>query len=450
MTCVLASVGMFFAAIASTPAHWNYAWDLPNSDAPDGFVRVDLNEELVDVSAPTLADVRIVPKAFQNVAWDEAQASQVPYMLYHPPSGETHVEEWKPLQVINRVYEPDQYEQLVLDFGESRLKNSIKVELSGQNFQRAVTVEGGSDGQSWDTIHEDAWLFDISQPFGNYVVDTVDFPVNNYRYLRLTVFHSETDPRRVDVKSVRAVHQASLEPALIEVPVLSQEQAVDEQNNVTDIVLDLGYRHLPLARIEVATESPYFHRAFELLGRNAVAERIPRKTETGWDDTEQEVPWTTVARGVLFRIATRQGETREDLAIECRAPYRYLRLQIHNQDNPPLALGPIAIYRHPLPSLVIENDPQTPLLILTGNPQAPTPRYDLAQSVRDLDVTTLPSIAIQTAPHDRSVQDEKPWTARNAWVIWLALLPAVLVMGGLIWANLAKMRQEDRAKKPES
>ena len=435
---LLASSAVYHADAADD---WSLAWRLDNAAAPAGFVRVDLTPAFVDASAPSLSDIRIVPNSFAEAPWDEAKSTQIPYMLHHPPSGGVQVEEWKPLQVINRVYEPNQYEQIVLDYGEPRLKNQLRITLSGENFRRRVTIEGSDEGRFWSKVREDGWLYDISEPHGNYRVDTIDFPVNNFRYVRVTVHHMADDPRRIDIEGVRALHEETHAVEPEPVSIASRMERVDERARTTDVILDLGFRNLPVSLLKLTTEAPYFYRAFEVSGRNENTQRIERKTETGWDQTEREAPWAAVGRGVMYRTLE-NGVSDEDLTIECRAPYRYLRVRIHDQDNPPLTLGPIEVYRRPLPSIIVENDPSVAVVVLSGNASVGAPSFDLARSVRDLDVETLPVVAFADTPVTRSIEALAPWTARHAWVIWVALVVAVLVVGGLIVTNLAKLKKD--------
>lgn len=429
------------AARHADAEQWRYAWDLDNTAAPSGFVRIDLTPAFVDRSAPSLADARILPTDMAGRPWNEARQAQVPYMISNPPTGSTTIEEWKPLQVMNRVFEPEQYEQIVLDFGDPRMKNQVKIDLSGDNFRRRAAIEGSEDGRDWKMIRDDAWLFDISQPHGNYRVDTVDFPINNFRYLRVTVFHMADDPRRIEIESVRTLHRDSLTVEPVAVDIAAREDAFDETARASEIRLDLGYRNLPVSRIRIATEAPFFYRAYELSGRNEAVARVERRTETGWDVTERDVPWSPIERGVIYR--THEGDARDErLSIECVAPYRYLRLRIYHEDNPPIDVTGVQVYRRALPALVFANDPATPLTIMSGAPSAMAPSYDLARSIRDLDIDALPEVELPSTPRDIGEAAQVPWTARNAWVIWLALIPAVLIMGGLIWANLAKMKQD--------
>ena len=134
------------------------------------------------------------------------------------------------------------------------------------------------------------------------------------------------DPRRITIETVKSAFQRTeMEKKLL--PVLVKQWAVshDEKKNQTRIELDLGFRNLPVARLQFEITTTYFYRGYELFGRNDSKEKVPRKTETKWDTIEHDVPWKSVHRGVLYRIQHKQ-KISESLKVEgVSAPYRYLQ-----------------------------------------------------------------------------------------------------------------------------
>jgi hypothetical protein len=124
-------------------------------------------------------------------------------------------------------------------------------------------------------VAEEVWLFDVSLPSQNFKVDTIKFPANNFRYLRLTVYNMTDDSRRITIETVKSAFQRTelekeLEPVAVKQMVVSQ----DEKKNQSIIELDLGFRNLPVAGIQLETTTPYFYRGYELLGRNEPKEKV--------------------------------------------------------------------------------------------------------------------------------------------------------------------------------
>ncbi len=141
------------------------------------------------------------------------------------------------------------------------------VNLSGQNYRRRALLEGSHDGRVWEVVAEEVWLFDVSLPGQNFKVDAIKFPTNNFRYLRLTVYNMTDDPRRITIEAVKGAFQrAEMEKELVPVPVKQIVVSHDEKKNQTVIELDLAFRNLPVANLQVETPPPIFIAAMNFLG----------------------------------------------------------------------------------------------------------------------------------------------------------------------------------------
>jgi hypothetical protein len=195
------------------------------------------------------------------------------------------------------------------------LKNLIQVSLSGQNYRRRALLEGSNESKGWEVVAEDLWLFDVSMEDQNFKVDTLKFPANNFRYLRLTVYNMTDDPRRITIETVKGAFQRiEQEKELLPVPVKQMTISHNEDKNQTNIEVDLGFRHLPVVSLQFEIATPYFYRGYELHGRNEIKEKVPRKTETGSDIAEREVPWSLCTEACSTGFNTRQND--ESLGAE--------------------------------------------------------------------------------------------------------------------------------------
>jgi hypothetical protein len=395
-----------------------------------GFVSLPIPPEVFDESQPSLNDLRVV---------DENNAL-VPHVIHWGRIRETRQQEWKSVRLVNTTFAPGKYSRVTVDFGEMVEKNLIQVSLSGQNYRRRALLEGSNESKGWEVVAEDLWLFDVSMEGQNFKIDTIKFPTNNFRYLRLTVYNMTDDPRRITIGSVKGAFQRiEKEKELLPVPVKQMITSHREDNKQTNIELDLGFRHLPVVSLQFEIATPYFYRGYELHGRNEIKEKVPRKTETGSDIVEREVPWSFVHRGVLYRTQ-HKNKTTESLKVEnLIAPYRYLKLRILNGDNRPLQIDRVFVYRR---ETRVVFQPQTGKrhMLLGGNPKVGEADYDLAKAVQGLDETKLPVISLG-GPPTRIAHKEPlaPWSERYSVVIWVVLIIAVGVMVGLIVKNVKRL-----------
>ena len=407
-----------------------WSWQRPmDVQSLSGFVSLPIPPEVFDESQASLNDLRVL----------EENASLVPHMILWGRIRDIRQKEWKPVNLINATFVPSKYSRVTADFGESVEKNLIQVSLSGQNFRRRTFLEGGHDTKNWEAISEDLWLFDVSAEGQRFKVDTLKFPANNFRYLRLTVYNMTDDPRRITIETVKGASQRiEQEKELLPVPVKQMTTSHSEDKKQTNLELDLGFRHLPVVSLQFEIATPYFHRGYELYGRNEIKEKVPRKTETGSNIVEREVPWRLVHRGVLYRIQHKNKTTESLKAEDLNAPCRYLRLRVLNGDNRPLQIDRVFVYRRET-RLVFQAQGGKRHMLLGGNPNVGGADYDLATAVQGLNELKLPVISLGPPTAIARKEPLAPWSERYSVVIWAVLIIAVGVMVGLIVKNLRKI-----------
>ena len=430
------------AGEAFDEAGWSWRWAIEMAEETDApFARLQVTPELADAAAPDLRDIRIV----------DGEGGLVPYLVDRP---ERREQEQIPRQarLLNRTYEQGEYERVVLDFGASIEKDQIRVELSGRNYRRRAALEGSSDGEDWATIRDDALLFHISRPEGAYEVDTIGFPVNTYRYLRLTVHAMPEEEERFEIRNAECVLVRPAEaPPLIEVEPAARDIETDPETNVTAVELDLNYRNLPVDTIEFDIADPYFHRAYEILGRNEETIEQERRTGTGREPVEREAPWRSVARGVLYRVHGEDGITRENTAHDALdAPYRHLKIRIRNEDNVPLTIAGVSVKRRELPDLVFEQHPGQTHALYAGNPGADAPQFDLPRAAPVALAEEWPEASLGQSESIATPEPLEPWTERYHAVIWAALLIAAGTLAFAVYRAMGNLVPQHSEEGPDT
>jgi len=433
MRVLLAAILFLFtqagADAAFDPTGWAWQRSIELGRA-SGFVRLTIPPEVFDEAQATLDDLRVVDDG----------GDLVPHALHWGRVREVPKVEWRPARLLNQTYAPGRYGRVVADFGASVEKNQVKVSISGTNYRRRVLVEGSDDGKSWEVVTQGLWLIDVSLQDQSFRVDTLKFPPNTFRHLRLTVYNIFDDFRPFAFKAVEAsVQRAAGDKELVQVPVKGMTTTLDEKRNYSSVALDLGARNLPVVSLRCTIRTPYFYRAYELMGRNAARERVPRKTESRWDTVEREVPWVPISRGVLYRI-TYQTRIEESLGIEgFSAPYRYLNLRILNGDNPPVDLDGVTVSRRQT-SLIFHAAPGRRYALVGGNPQARAASYDLAKAIDGVDELEVPTVRLGPSRLLEGKKELLPLSERHSVLIWIVLVVAVGVVLLLIVRNRNHLR----------
>lgn len=352
----------------------------------------------------------------------------------------------RPIRIIDRTYPPKRFSRAVLDFGDSTVKNKVTVDLSGSNFRRRVAVEGSDDRGKWEMIAENNFLFDIHVLGQAHRVDTLIFPDNNFRYLRLTVENMPDDPDRVEITGAKAFYQEPSGPAqLSPVEIVERRVEQDSKTNSTVIAVDLGYRNLPLEEIALVIEAAQFERSYVVEGRNSLKHKIYRRTEEAWRAEERETPWSSIRQGTFYRRRD-DGKVIEATAASIPlANYRYLRITINNRDDNPLDIRDVAVRRRTC-AMLFAARPEARYTLYGGSDKADAPFYDFARLTPGMDIIALPQVTHGDIETLKAEEPDVPWSERYWYVITGAIVISVLLMLAIILPVLKKQMKEGQQK----
>lgn len=397
-----------------------------------GVVEVPITPEIFDMARPDLADLRVASEL----------GGETPYVLRFAKGKTYRIA--LPVKLYNKTYRADRQSSVTVDFGRKIMKNRIEVTTPGTNFRRKVLVEGSDDGKIWETVREGAFLFRIASDAARSKYDKkeISMPDNNQRYLRITVFNSPDDPRRIDVDDVKVwrVTVEHAETAPVVIAGFSTKQKKDE----TRVCLDLGYRNLPLHRLRLNFSDADFFRRISISGRNREKRTITTPVEDG-PPREKVVDeaWVPVTTGAIYRYSS-GGAADESLSLNMqRAAYRYLRIIIRNGDDPPLCYTGASVNRL-VHRLVFQPGDEVDHFLYFGNPDTSRPNYDLKHYVSRLRAEGIAVAALgESVPNPFYAGEDKalPWSEKFKWLIWLALLGMIALLAFMV-RRIAKEAKE--------
>jgi hypothetical protein len=141
-----------------------------------------------------------------------------------------------------------------------------------------------------------------------------------------------------------------------------------------------------------------------------------------------------VTRDEISRIAmTRQGTTvvAENLDLDILGVHtRSLTITVENGDDPPLrglTTQPLSIERR----IYFEPQGKTDLKLYYGDDKLTAPVYDYAKLFRESTTATAASLSRDQAnPAYTGRPDDRPWSERHKIVLWVAVMVAIIVLGG--------------------
>jgi Protein of unknown function (DUF3999) len=372
-------------------------------------VAVWLDRPLYEFGRLDLGDLRVV----------DGRGRETPYILYRPQPAPELL--WQPA-IVNRSYEPRKSARATLDMGAPARKNALELSLSGDNFRRRVAVEASDDGEEWRLLVDDAWVFAVPDPPTRY--ETVRFPENDQRYLRVTVHHGSEDPDRIRIQAARVRQAAPEVPETVLRPRASVFQ--DAARRETQAVLDLGARNQPFSGVLLEVADSRFFRKVVVEARR---EPLPGLRSAG-----EGLRWARLAEGSIHR----SPEAGERLRVDVRGRARVIRLRILNGDDAPLSISAARVAA-PREGLVFEAAPEESYRLRYGELGLGPPAYDLAKSIGDVDAWVAAAVEArlgEPVPVAAGAPRPIPWNERYPGLLLAGLIAAVAGLGALTWRAL--------------
>jgi hypothetical protein len=323
-----------------TPTEWQHRQAL--TVAAPGLVRVDLTPASFDAAGQGLEDLRVIDPAGREIA----------FLLDRPPASATH--RIRALSFEAKLVQGST--QITLRTGTTEKLASVILETPGPFFLRAARIEISDDNSNWITLDQGIPIF---REWG---AEKLELPIGGRvaAFVRVTI----ADNRDAPLPFTGATLLTASSPAPEPEPVGARISGRDEFAGETVLTLALDGRHVPLAALEIETKEPLFMR------RVTVSVREVRDAVSGE---------RVVASGTLFRVSLDGAPNRAqlELPVAFTPATRELLVHIDNGDSPPLAVDAVRLKRVPV-SLLFMAPAAGSYPLLSGNPQAVAPRYDLA------------------------------------------------------------------------
>ena len=426
--------GIVSSVFALELSEWKYRAEVTIEDGTGEYCKLILTPDIYDAARPDLGDIRLV----------DAHGEQVPYMLVKPK--DTTEERKYELAVINRSINADRAAMVTLDFGKKVVKNSIEVMTRGNNFRRAVKVEGSSDNIEFFTLVERAYIFAVTY---DRRFEQVDLPKNDYRYLRITVSPMATEEKSPVIDEVRAfkIEKSFAERHPGEMALI--EHSEDEKSNSSIYVYDLVYRRLPVSEIEFDVTDDSFYRYVTVEGRDAETREVKVYSEDNRQRTKTvEVKWERIISSTIYRYTEADGKKRERLTLHIpsgRRVHRYLKITIRNYDDRAVIVKSASakMIAH---KIVFTNMDNVAPTLYVGSVSARTPRYDLGHRLSNpLQVKAKAAKLSGITDNPLFGQAEEKaiaWTEKHKVLLLVIMVMMVLVLGGFILKSFKSIQSE--------
>ncbi|HEY4440179.1 MAG TPA: DUF3999 family protein [Candidatus Elarobacter sp.] len=377
-------------------AAWTTALPVVSAPAPDArYLRATIPFAIAPDANGDYPDLRVV----------DARDNEVPYVIdpqraAAPP---------RTLTPIDTGFVPHRWTQAVFDLGpEGSLVGTIRLsvdETRRETYLNNVALDASDDRTTWRVVRDDAVIYHVD----GHGCTTIAFPPSRSRWLRVRVLDARS-PFPIDGAIVERGDLPIPEPGLAPLPL----DAIPADATAADAVPN---RQLWL----VTSATPIRPSAVAFSGGTSTFERhvIVQSSDEG-------VSWDTAGSDIIARWP--DGGKQTSFVFTERTARRW-RIIVENFNDRPIAgLRPQLLAR--AHTLVVPAGFGAPYRVLSGNPAASAPVYDLGDQLAHARWTAAPA-TIATVPLAIRTQ---PLTPRGASA---TLLTAVLTAIGVVLGAVA-------------
>jgi len=415
-SALLSALGAL-AADPSLPAawkHWHYSREIEVAAPVAATGATTPAAQFADVVAPPdlyahaqagLTDLRVM----------DDRGTEVPYVIFQRLGSSKSSP--LPTTLRENSFSAGAYTQLVLDAGaHAPFHNTVRIETGESDFIEWVQAEASDDGHVWRMVQERAPIFRFRKD-AHEGTQVVRYSENNAPYLRVRILDGD---KKFPVSGAQILLETT-EPAErvpLEMTLLADAKEPAGRSVWT---AELG------AAMPLVTEV-----GFEVDAPPEFIRSVDISTSADGKD------WWSLRNAEIYRY--RQGDAQqEQLAVAVfngAAQSRYLRVQIVNGNDAPLAAAAPKLYRTPQ-HIVFEQQPGRSYRLIYGQERAERAQYDLGRRVN---AAQLAAVAGQLGPEETNASwvDPRPWTETHDVFLWLVLVVAVMLIGYAAVRSLRK------------
>lgn len=448
-------------AIAAAPVHQASA-DAPMLQVPEGIqaskyvapidTRNVTGPVILDIPASALSKTNIDDIRIFNIA----DKSIVPYVALD--GNMTTGSESISAAVTNSVKQGN-VSSAILDIGRTGIiHDSVTLDVSGQpSFVRTVRIYGSdtyipSDSAGWKTITTDGYIYSYADSRAGLSAKntTVTYPKNSFRYLKIeivgdvakAVAPNYTYPALnilgaivMSVPAAYSVHDMrsmTISPQHVSVLENTEEKS-------TEITIDLGQQGIYTHQVELSLGNPQYEDLQFI--RRAVVQYM-----NSADGSINGTNWVNVGEANIFELDQPLFSGANLVIPYQEVKSRFIRVIVFNKDDKPVSFSKNASdirLQSRIRSVLFDAKAGNAYSMYFGNAEAMRPQYDFAsiRAYSDASPSTATLGAVAENPNYVAPKAaEIPWSERNRTVLNIALVILVLVVGGVVYMYVRKIR----------
>ncbi len=406
------------------PSHFRYSATLKGEIKKGGVYRIMLPVEILERCEKSCRDIRLFDK----------ENREIPFVILDNriPARKTVRH---PLEVISYDDQTGRTKIVLKRTGPIEPINRIELESPDRDFNKTVAVSGSTDNRNWKALGQEA-IYDFSSRV-NLRKMHVSLEENTYPYFQLTIDEGKEEK---GFKNIRLIYDGmdfsastytkkklkmtrfvvfddaqSHEKVAYDEFKLLPSISTDAERRVTEISFNTT---LPFSLIEFAIDHPYYYRQIKLYGTN----------------TNRKEDLIMIQQDSIYRFPiSNQTEAKKHINISAPQEYRFYKVVIENEANPPLKIESIMLKWAQKQLFFIGLDDHPEYRLCWGSPVMEEVNYDIARMVRadnwftqSIETVHISAIAQNMTYNPFKTKDDKTLIEKNILVMVVVLVVMVV------------------------
>lgn len=380
------------------PGYYKFKRKL-DSIAGEGYYAIPLIPEVTAFTRNTLNDIRLY-------AINKKDTVEIPYIIDF--QGDKTTDKTIDFDIINDVKNEKCCSYITLKLKKKCVLNSIMLDIEELNFDKTLSIEGSNDNKQWFTIRSKIRIVGFENSISRFYSTTLNFNNAEYEYFRIKL-DDDSSPK-VNVRGAFAFEKTTSKGSYEQIKVVSKTQTENKKNKTTEIIVSAGLKH----RISYIRLIPKKGTDFY---RNVNIYKSMGMYPTG---KGQEEVWQLVASGIL-------SSDNENIYYPEGAQTDKLKIEILNQDNPPVNIDDIQLFYEQI-ALIAKLPANVPVYLCYGYDRATEPQYDLLH-FKDKIPQQLEKVGYGNAEIKIETITPKHALIENQVWLWVAICSLVVLIG---------------------
>ena len=119
----------------------------------------------------------------------DSKGADVPFILFTPPLDE---KQFIPTPFVSS--QNDTSQTFVIQNATKKRINSFLLKVANTNAQKEYSIEGSNDQNNWFVLVNMGYLDNLQSSHDTYVITPVNFPLNDYAYIRIRIQNKTSAP----------------------------------------------------------------------------------------------------------------------------------------------------------------------------------------------------------------------------------------------------------------